>query len=315
METALNGVIVLDFTTAVSGPYCTKILADLGAEMIRIENLAFPRPEIISRYYFEGDNANTMGIFRNKKSINLDIRLPEGKQIFYELVKKSDVVVDNFRLSVPKKLGIDYDVLKKINPKIICCSITGFGPTGPYANRPGFDMSATAIGGLHSCLGTFLEGAPIPRSIQTFEISDTTAGMCAAHGILAALFAREKTGQGQKIDTSLLHATLAILTRHITTYLISGEKPWLIKIPEVGIFKVLDGYVAINATRHFKQLCHALGRDDIPDNPRFSTRNARVENIEELLPIISEYLTPPPPTIDEPLTCSGVPETKRLKGW
>jgi len=202
METALAGVRVLDLTRALAGPYGSMILGDLGAEIIKIEPLD-ARREAIGPYSYKGQDAYFMSVNRSKKSITLDVRTDKGREVFYDLVRISDVVFDNFRPGVPERLRIDYNTLRELNPRIICCSISGFGSTGPYRDRPAYDVVIQALSGAMSITGE--PGRPPVRS--GIAIADQGAGMFAAHGILAALYAREHTGVGTKVETSLLEAT------------------------------------------------------------------------------------------------------------
>ncbi len=201
MSLPLSGVRILDLTLIMAGPYCTLILGDLGAEVIKIE-----RPGIgessreMPSFSFEGEGAYFIAMNRNKKSMTLDLKTEKGKQIFHELAKKSDVVIDNYRPGAVKKLGVDYDTLKKMNPRIICCSISGYGQTGPFKDRPAFDLVIQARGGIMSYTG---EPGQMPVRMGA-PMGDLAGGLFASQGILAALFQREKTGRGQQIDISLL---------------------------------------------------------------------------------------------------------------
>ena len=281
METALEGVRILDFSRFLAGPFATMILADLGAEVTKIES-SKGREEIPPSYFYKGQDAYFLSTNRNKKSITLDIKKPKGKEIFYELVKFSDVVLDNFRTGAVEGLGIDYATLSRINPRIICCSITAFGPTGPYRDRPGFDLTAQALGGMMSLTGE--PGRPPVRA--GLPIADLAAGMFAAHGILAALYAREHTGKGQKVDTSLLEAQVALTSYEASGYFVTGEVPTPIgsghrMMHPYRAYKTKDDYVVVAAMYAFDKLCRALGREDLARDPRFNSLSNRFEHSKE----------------------------------
>ena len=308
METALAGVRVLDLTRALAGPYGSLILGDLGAEIIKIETLD-ARTEATGPYSYKGQDAYFMSINRNKKSISLDLRTADGKEVFYDLVRISDVVFDNFRPGVLERLKIDYNTLKEFNPGIICCSISGYGSTGPYRNRPAYDLVAQAMSGVMSITGE--PGRPPVRS--GIAIADQGAGMFAAHGILAALYARERTGVGGKVETSLLEATIALLAYEASYYFISGLVPGPVsssghrtQVP-YQTFKTRDNYIASAAINRFPALCKALDREDLAEDPRFSESQI-IEHREELSPILQEvFLTKDTSEWLELLTEADVP--------
>ncbi len=287
METALAGVRVLDLTRALAGPYGSMILGDLGAEIIKIEALD-ARTDAIGPYSYKGQDAYFMSVNRSKKSITLDARTDRGREVLYDLARISDVVLDNFRPGVLKRLRIDYDTLKGVNPRIICCSITGFGSNGPYRDRPAYDVVMQAMSGAMSITGE--PGRPPVRS--GIAIADQGAGMYAVHGILAALYARERTGVGAKVETSLLEAMIAQLAYEAGYYFISGLVPGPVgsghrTLALYQTFQTKDGYVAIAAINRFPALCKALGREDLTEDPRFKGREI-AEHREELLAILEE---------------------------
>jgi len=291
METALAGVRVLDLTRALAGPYGSMILGDLGAEIIKIEALD-ARADAIGPYSYKGQDAYFMSVNRSKKSITLDVRTDSGREVLHDLAKISDVVLDNFRPGVLERLRIDYDTLKGVNPRIICCSITGFGSNGPYRNRPAYDVVIQAISGAMSITGE--PGRPPVRS--GIAIADQGAGMYAVHGILAALYARERTGVGTKVETSLLEAMIAQLAYEAGYYFISGLVPGPVgsghrTLALYQTFQTRDGYVAIAAINRFPALCKALGREDLTEDPRFKGREIG-EHRDELLAILQqEFIT------------------------
>ena len=289
METALAKVRIVDLSRALAGPYGSMILGDLGAEIIKIEPLG-ARTEATGPYSYKGQDAYFMSINRSKKSVTLDLRTDKGREVFYDLVRISDVVFDNFRPGVLERLRIDYDTIKELNPRIICCSISGFGSNGPYRERPAYDLVVQAVSGAMSITGE--PGRPPVRS--AIAIGDQGAGMFAAHGILAALYARERTGVGGKVETSLLEAMMALLAYEASYYFVSGLVPGPVgsghrTLPVYQAFKTRDGYIAIAAINRFHALCKALDREDLTQDPRFG-EGQMAEHREELLVILEEVL-------------------------
>lgn len=294
METALNGLRVLDLTRYLAGPYGCLLLSDLGAEVIKVE-APDSRPKAPEVYSYKGQDAYFLSTNRGKKSIIINLKKEKGKQVLYDLVKKSDVVVDNYRPGVMARLGIDYDTLSKINPRIICCSITGFGPDGPYSNRPAYDLAVQAMSGGMSLTGE--PGGPPARA--GIAIGDLSAGMLAIHGILAALYARESTGVGQKVETSLLEAHISLLVYEAAYYLLSGIVPGPVgsghrSVTPYQAFKTKDDWIAIacSSDRETFALFRTLGRQDMLTDPRFNSAPARFDHQEELVTILTEiFLT------------------------
>jgi len=287
METALNGVRVVDLTRALAGPYCSLILGDLGAEIIKIEAVE-GRTEVTGPYSYKGQDGYFMSVNRSKKSVTLDVRQERGREVFYDLVKISDVVLDNFRPGVLERLKIDYDTLKGINPRIISCSISGFGPNGPYRDRPAYDVVVQAIGGAMSITGE--PGRPPVRS--GIAVADQGAGMFAAHGILAALYQREKTGVGGKVETSLLEAMIALLAYEASLYFVSGIVPGPVgsghrTLALYQTFQTKDSYIAVAAINKFANLCKALNSEELMEDPRFSG-SQMAEHRKELLDALQE---------------------------
>jgi CoA:oxalate CoA-transferase len=307
METALVGVRVLDLTRALAGPYASLILGDLGAEIIKIEALD-ARTEATGPYAYKGQDAYFMSVNRSKKSITLDMRTDKGREIFYDLVRISDVVLDNFRPGVLERLKIDYDTLKELNHRIICCSISGFGRNGPYRDRPAYDLVIQALSGAMSITGE-PDRPPVRSGVA---IADQGAGMFAATGILAALHARERTGVGGKVETSLLEAMVAQLAYESGYYFVSGLVPGPVgsghrTLALYQTFQTRDGYVAIAAINRFPALCKALSREDLTEDPRFSGSQI-AEHKEELLAILEkEFLKKDTEEWLELLTAADVP--------
>ena len=292
METALANVRIIDLTRALAGPFGAMILGDLGAEIIKIEAVGSKRGNT-GGTAFKNQDAYMMSINRSKKSITLDTRTEKGREVFYQLVKVSDVVFDNFRPGVLERLKMDYETLKTINPRIISCSISGFGSSGPYRDRPAYDVMIQALTGVMS-----MTGEPNRPPVRCgVALSDQGAGMFAAHGILAALYARELTGVGQKVETSLYEATLAQIAYEASIYFVSGEIPGPVGsghriLPVYQAFQTKDGYVSIAAVGDkYPPLFKALGREDLLTDPRF-TAPSTAENKQGRIDIIQEiFLT------------------------
>ncbi|MFH1087364.1 MAG: CoA transferase [Chloroflexota bacterium] len=295
----LEGVRVLAVEQATGGPFGTTMLADLGAEVIMVELPGEARP----RQYpwgHKGEDAHFLALGRNKKSITIDLTKETGREVFHELVKHADVVFDNLRPSVPKRLGIDYETLKVINPRIVSCSLSGYGSTGPYRDRPAFERIVQSLSGMMSIIGE--EGRSPP--IAGWAVVDTSGGMASAFGITAALYSREKTGVGQKIDVAMLDVQIAMLCSAAANYLIAGAAPekmgsrWPSN-PLHGVFQAKDGYMTLAAHRQgfWVKLCQALGREELAGDPRFDVPAKRSKNGVELWSVIDPILVTR--TVDE----------------
>lgn len=306
---ALDHIRVLDLTRVRSGPTCVRQLADWGADAIKIE-----MPAALEADGALGAGRSTsdfQNLHRNKRSLTLNLKDPEGLAIFMKLVAGADVVVENFRPDVKDRLGIHYEALAAVNPRIILASISGFGQDGPYAKRPGFDQIAQGMGGLMSITGA-PGGGPMRVGIP---VADLTAGHFAAQGILIALLEREKSGKGQWIHTSLLQAQIAMLDFQASRYLISGEVA-----PQTGnehpttvptnLFPCKDGAVniAVSGDVIWRRLCDALAQPDWADHPDYANAAKRKENRDQLNAAISEVTGKMSMTeVVETLLAAGVP--------
>jgi formyl-CoA transferase len=271
----LSPYTVLDLTRARSGPTCVRQLADLGASVTQVSAREDETGDF-SRRGFDAQN-----LHRNKRSITLDLKKPEGIDILKRLAAKSDVLVENFRPDVKHRLGIDYETLSQLNPRLIYASISGFGQTGPYRDRPGYDQIAQGMGGLMSITGLPGQG-PVRVGIP---VADLTSGIFLAQGVLAALIERERSGRGQWVHTSLLQAMVTMLDFQAARWLIGGEIPpqagndHPTGIP-TGVFKTKDGHINIAASgQHmYRRLCEALGVEALIDDPRFAKAADRSKN-------------------------------------
>ncbi|MEE9203194.1 MAG: CoA transferase [Dehalococcoidia bacterium] len=311
----LDGVRVIDLTRTTAGLFATMILGDLGAEVIKQE----PReitPRTLGRFMLSertvgSEDLRTIQTYRNKKSLILDIKSPLGKEVFYDLVRLSDVVIDNYRPGVMEKLGLDYDKLREINPRIICASITGFGSSGRHHTRPGFDYIAQAMTGLMTRTGE-PGGSPLFPGIPIVDIG---TGMFAAHGILAALYSRHLTGTGRRVETCLLDTALSFLYVDGVYYLNRekeppppGSKHWALPLP--GVYQTSDGHIMVAAVtqEQTRNLMQALGREDILKDDRFDSVEKRVKNRRVLQPLVEEaFRTRPTAHWEEALKQADVP--------
>ncbi len=288
----LSDVRVVDLTRVLAGPYCTMMLGDLGAEVIKVE---VPGLGDESRQWGPpwagGESAYYLCVNRNKKSITLNLKDEEARTLLVELVKKSDVLVENFKVGTLERLGLGYETLREVNPGLVYCSITGFGPEGPYKDRPGYDFIVQAMGGIMSITGE-PEGPPMKVGVA---IVDITTGMFAAYAIVAALRHRDRTGRGQRIDISLLESQVAWLANVASNYLVSGEVPRRYgnahpNIVPYQTFPTADGWiaVAVGNDRQFERLCKVIGRPELADDPKFATNPSRVRNRDVLVPILEK---------------------------
>lgn len=299
----LNNIRILDITRALAGPYCTMMLGDLGADVIKVE-----RPEsgdesrgwgppFVGEPYgpYPGESAYFIAANRNKRSLTVNIQTPEGQEIIRQLARVSDVLIENYRTGDLDKLGLGYSTLHSLYPKLIYCSISGYGRTGPFAKRPGYDAILQAEGGMMSITGP-VDGPPSRVGIP---IIDITSGMFAATAILAALHSRDVTGEGQLIDISLLDSHIALLANVASNYLVGGNPPLRLgnahpNLAPYEAFPARDGWFILGVAneRQWGLLCDMLGRLDMKTDERFSSNGKRVANrnalIEELNKIFSQ---------------------------
>ncbi len=285
MAGGFTGLRVLDLSQALSGPYCSTILADLGAEVIKIEP---PQGEIFRHMgpYYRGEwSSYFVGLHRSKRGIVLDLKKEAARQTFLDLVKVSDVVLNNFRPGVLDRLGIPYTVMKEVNPRIIVASITGYGSTGSCQHRSAFDLAVVAASGVLSVTGTE-EGELVKPGVP---VADLSAGMFAAIGILTALSERNVSGQGQQVDISMFDAQLSMLNYLVSWYTASGEVPRPIGtghqgLEPYGAFKTMDGLLVwtIGTESFWQQLCQVLGIPEMASDPRFVTAQNRHTNRDEM---------------------------------
>lgn len=305
MKSALSHIKVLDLSRVFAGPWATQNLADLGAEVIKIERpgrgddtRAWGPPFLKDADGKESrDSSYFLSVNRGKKSVTLDISTPEGQDIIRELAKTADVVVENYKVGTLARYGLSWEDLKKINPRLIYCSITGFGQTGPLAELPGYDFVFQGMGGLMSMTGQ-PENSPGGEPMKVgIAISDLTTGMYATTAILAAIEQRRISGVGQHIDLALLDCTVALTSYMAINYFLSGQVPQRqgnahTNMVPYQVFKCKDGniIIAVGNDSQFVSLCQVLGMPDIGTDDRFSTPGQRNRNRETLIPMIGEVL-------------------------
>ena len=291
---ALEGIRVLDLTRALAGPFCTLMLGDYGADVIKIE---IPGTGDDTRHWgppFIGEeSAYFLSINRNKRSLTLNFKEEKAREIFLKLVEGSDVVVENFTPGVMSRFGLEYDTVKRANPGIIYCSISGFGQNGPYQSRPAYDQIMQGISGLMSVTGD-PEGEPEKIGVA---VTDIGAGMWAAFAVMSALYRREQDGEGQYIDISMLDAQVAWLTYQAGFYFAYGRPPGRLgkahpTLVPYQAFMAKDGKyfnVAVGSERLWERFCQAVKREDLKDHPDYATNGVRVENRATLAPMLQEY--------------------------
>ncbi|CAM3682040.1 CaiB/BaiF CoA transferase family protein [Alicyclobacillus pomorum] len=286
----LTGIKVLDLSRVLAGPFCSQILSDLGADVIKVESL---EGDETRRYepVVDGVSCYYLAFNRNKRSIALNLKTSEAQDIIRELVRDADVLIENFRYGTMDQWGLGYEALKEINPRLVYCSISGFGRTGPLKDRPGYDLVMQAFSGLMSVTGVE-EGPPVRTG---WSIVDLTAGMWAALSIQAALLQRNQTGKGQFVESSLFEGQLGLMTYYATTYFATGQVGQRLGSAHFSLapyqaFQTKDGYViiAVGNDRLFAKLCKGLGAATLLEDERFQSNALRVRNRKELAKLLEK---------------------------
>lgn len=294
MVGALDGIRVLDVTQIMSGPYCAMLLADLGADVIKVER---PHGGDDARRmgppFYHGESASFLAVNRNKLGIAVDLRTAAGREVFWRLIETADVLIENFRPGTMERLGFSYAAVHERCPRLVYCSISGYGQTGPYRERGGFDLVAQAMSGVLSVTGS----PEVPAKVGV-PISDLNAGLFASHGILAALLARARTGTGQQVDTSLLEAALAYSVWESNEYWATGAPPRRLGTAHrlsapYQVFATADGWIAIGAAnqRNWQRLTQAIERPDLLNDPRFAGNSDRMTHLSALVETLTQTLT------------------------
>jgi CoA:oxalate CoA-transferase len=293
MPGPLQGVRVLDMTWALAGPFSSMILADLGAEVIKVENPDGGDPSRKNFPFIKEVSSYFLSVNRGKKSITVNLQHPRGKEIIRGLVKKSDILVENFRPGVMDRLGLGYKSLRELNPRIIYAACSGFGQTSPYANRPAYDVIVQGMGGTLSITGE-AGGGPVRVG---FSIGDLGGGVFTALGVLSALHERERSGEGQMVDVSMLDCQIAFLENAFTRYFATGEIPERIgtRHPVLTPFQAYptrDGYLVVAAARDpsWQKFCKVIQREDLVMDPRFKGNQVRTKNHKELEKEVTQAL-------------------------
>ncbi|MCC7116977.1 MAG: CoA transferase [Anaerolineales bacterium] len=307
---ALQNIRVLDLSRVLAGPYCTMVLGDLGAEVIKVEPPEGDETRAWGPPFAEGESAYYLCVNRNKRGMVVDLKTEAGKQILRELATQSDVLVENFRPGTLQKYGLDYETLQAVNPRLIYCSITGFGQTGSLSNQPGYDFMIQAVAGLMSITGA-PEGEPMKTGVA---VVDLFAGQNAVIAILAALQARTITGKGQRVDIALFDSTVGWLANVASNYLISGELPKRYGNAHANIvpyqsFQASDGWLAlaVGNDRQFERLCGILEAPKLRDE-RFATNALRVQNRGELISLLQAlFIKQPVETWLQKLEAAEIP--------
>lgn len=293
----LDGLVVLDLSRVLAGPYCTMILGDLGADVIKVEH---PDGDDTRRWgppFAAGESAYYLAVNRNKRSVVADLKTPAGRELVRRIARQADILVENFRPGTLDRLGLGLDLLRAENPRLITLTISGMGATGPDAELPGYDFIVQALGGLMSITGP-AAGAPSKVGVA---VVDLTTGMLAANAILAALYARERTGAGQHIETSLLESQVAWLANVASAYLVTGEAPVRHgnahpTIVPYQTFRGVDREFALGVGNdaQWQRLCTAIGRPELADDARFRTNPDRVRHREELTTLLESHFAAAP---------------------
>lgn len=287
----LEGIKVLDLTRVLAGPYCTMVLANLGAEIIKIERPGIGDDSRDFGPFVNGESIYFISINRGKKSIAVDLKSEEGKEILLDLVKEVDILAENFRPGTMEKLGLGYDKLKKVNPGLIYAAMSGFGHSGPYSQRAAYDMIVQGMGGIMSITG---QPGGEPTRVGT-SVGDITAGLFGTIGILSALLGRETTGKGQKVDVAMLDGQISILENAIARYTASQEIPEPLgsrhpSITPFEAFKTKDSWVILAAGNDalWANFCSVVDREDLTKDPKYLTNADRNDNHDALKPILDD---------------------------
>ena len=289
----LAGVRVIDFTRILAGPFGSMFLGDMGAEVIKVEEPAKGDDTRGWPPFVGGEATYFLSVNRNKKSLTLNLKAPEGQEILRKLIARADVVLENFRPGTMERLGFGYERLRAVNRRLVYCSISGFGASGPEASRPGYDLIVQGESGIMDLTG-FPDGPPVKVGNS---IADLVAGMAAAQGITLALLARGRTGRGQKVEIGMLDVMASLLTYQAGLYWNGGGRPTRRgnqhpSIVPYEVFRARDAYLTLGVANNslWEKICRALGREDLARDPRFDSETNRVTNRDALIPILNDLL-------------------------
>ena len=311
MASALDEIKVVDLTRTLAGPFCTMMLGDMGAEVTKIEEPSLGDETRSWTPFWNDEGTQFLTFNRNKRSLSLNLKEQEGIDIVLGLAEKADVMVESFRAGALDRMGLGYDAVRAINPNIIYCSISGYGRTGPMADKPGYDLIIQAYSGLMNLTGE-PDGSPLRVG---FSLVDLFTGMMAYGSILTALHHRQKTGEGQRIEASLLDGQVATMSYHATGYIATGVEPHRLGSGHPSLvpyqsFPASDGFFILGCANQglWERLCRAIDRPDLLEDPRFSSNTARVENRAECVGTLSElFQTKTVAEWVESISAAGIP--------
>ena len=311
MTAALDEIKVVDLTRTLAGPFCTMMLGDMGADVVKIEEPELGDETRSWTPFWNGEGTQFLSFNRNKRSLSLNLKEKEGVDIVLGLAAKSDVIVESFRTGALDRMGLSYDAVRAVNPNIVYCSISGYGRTGPMADKPGYDLIIQAYSGLMNLTGD-PDGLPLRVG---FSLVDLFAGMMAYGSILTALHHRQKTGQGQRIEAALLDGQVATMSYHATGYMATGVEPHRLGSGHPSLvpyqsFPASDGYFIIGCANQglWERLCRGIDRPDLLEDPRFTTNTDRVEHRAECVEALSEiFRAKPVAHWSEVISQAGVP--------
>ena len=292
MTVALEGIKVLDLTRTLAGPFCTMLLADMGADVVKVEEPSLGDETRSWTPFWNGVSTQFLAFNRNKRSVTLNLKDSRAIEVCLKLAKEADVLVESFRPGTLDRLGLGYDVIKRENPRIVYCSISGFGVTGPMGAKPGYDLIVQGYGGVMSLTGE-PDGPPLRVG---YSMVDLFTGMTAYGAVLTALMVRERTGEGQYLEASLLEGLVATMSYHAVGYLATGHEPKRMGSGHPAIvpyqaFPTADGDFILGCANDglWRRMCPAIGCKDLTDDPRFKTNTDRVRNRQELVEILSDH--------------------------
>jgi CoA:oxalate CoA-transferase len=292
-----SGLLVIDLTRVLAGPFCTMMLAELGARVIKVENPAGGDDARHFEPFVDGRSAYFLSLNRGKESIALDLKAEADRELFWQLIRRADVLAENFRPGTMERLGIGYDQLREVNPRLIYAAVSGFGHTGPWRHKPAYDLIVQALSGLMSLTG--FPGGP-PTKVGT-SVADLTGGLFALVGIAAALYHRERTGQGMQVDVAMLDGQVAILENAVQRYVATGQPPGPTgnRHPAITPFEVYAAadrplVIAAGNDALFALLCRALGHPELATDPRFRDNHARGQHAAALQAILEAILSQAP---------------------
>ena len=292
MAAALDGIKVVDLTRTLAGPFCTMMLGDMGADVVKIEEPSHGDETRSWPPFWNGVSGQFLSFNRNKRSITLNLKDKRAVDICLKLASQADVMIESFRTGTSDKMGIGYQDVQRLNPRIVYCSVSGFGRTGPLADRPGYDLIIQGYSGLMSTTGE-PDGPPARTG---FSLVDLFTGMMAYGSIVTALLSREKSGKGQYVEASLLEGQIATMSYHAVGYLATGRVPGRMgsghpSLVPYQAFPSSDGFFILGCGNDglWQRLCPAIGRDDLTDDPRFKTNSDRVQQRWELVSILSDH--------------------------